>query len=132
MKSIDGFNLNGSVWIKLLLLIRLFYAILNVWPWIKIGIFLSSWWSVVPSFRSWSFQFSLYRAYTVSCHIFLLCDNTTLNFELRPWKTIGWSIDSGTNGSFCILLTISYYVTIRPWPLNLKNNSLLPLIMLQM
>ena len=38
---------------------------------------------------SWSFRFSLYPAYNVSCHVFLLhvCDNTTLSFDLRPWKS---------------------------------------------
>ena len=40
----------------------------------------------------------MYPAYNVSCHIFILCDNTTLSFDHRPWKTLGifllswWSI----------------------------------------
>ena len=143
-------------------------------------------------------KFSLYLAYSVSRHAFLLCDNTTLSFDLRPWKSISiflsfrWSIlpswlmvhsvswlrftimwqyeldlsplkqeatviwhkycqygvkcysinqsinqsvkplmvfnctklyDPGSNDSFSVLLTtFSYYVTIRPLPLTLKNN----------
>ena len=114
----------------------------DLWPWITIGIFLLSWWSLVPSCKilelmvqpiscllcfptvtirpwplttnlekqlsssshhvdqlyqvvwSWSLRFILYPAYNV----FLLCDNTTLTFDQRPWKRISiflsswWSI----------------------------------------
>ena len=40
--------------------------------------------------QSRSFRFSLYIAY----NLFLLCDNTTLTFDHRPWKTIGIFLSS--------------------------------------
>ena len=53
---------------------------------------------------------------SVSClecnfHVFLLCDNTTLTFHFRPWKTIGNFLTScWSNISSCEILE----QTVRP------------------
>ena len=80
--------------------------------------------------KSWSFRFSLYSVYNVSCHVFLLWDYTTLTFDLRPWKRgilLSWNplsqlLDPVTNGSVCILPTI--YTCILPRFLPCDNTTL--------
>ena len=94
-----------------------------------------------------AFWFSLYPAYNVSCHVFLLCDNTTLTFNHRLWKTIRiflsscWSIVPSCMIVEQMVQYVSSLKFILPrfptmwkfnldlWPTILNNKMRLPRIM---
>ena len=52
-------------------------------------------------------KFNLNPSNSVCCHVFLLCDNATLRFDLRPWKSLSvflsswWSISPS-----CVILDL--------------------------
>ena len=90
---------------------------------------------------------SLYSAYNVSCHVFLLCDNSTFSLGPGSWKTKDisllslWSIvpcciflEPTVHFSSClqrILLrfpTFWQYVVLELWPPTLKNYKHISLI----
>ena len=109
-----GFNLNGSVCIKLLLPIRLFLVILWPWPWITLVIFLFSWWSVNQVVRF------CFKAQFVSCLQRIQSRFLTMwQYQHLPLiMVINYTnlCDPGAYSSLCILPTLSYYVTIQLWP----------------
>ena len=105
------------------------YYDLDLWPWIRICIFLLSWWHIVSFYKILELLIQ-----SVSClqHI-LSCFPTMWQFDLDLWPpTIKITkllplimvinctklYDSGAwTVSFCPLPTkCPYYVMIRPWP----------------
>ena len=81
-KRIYGFNLNGSVLIKLPLLKRLFQVKLWPWPWITIGIFLS----LYQVIRSLSFRFSLPTMYPVTISYYVTGQPWAMTSDLDKRK----------------------------------------------
>ena len=111
---------------------------LDLWPWKKISILHSSWLSVVQSCKILDIMVQSHPAYNV----FLLCDNTTLTSD--PWPStidiflsLYWSIVSSCkileltlHSESCLQhFPTTMYVTKRLWPLTLKNDRHLSLIM---
>ena len=101
------------------------YYDLDLWFWISIGIFLLSWWSVVPSCNimklsvqsvSWLQRFPTMWQYNLDLWPLILKNNTHLPLIMVINCTKLY--DHGAYGSFCILpKPFSFYVTIRPWSL---------------
>ena len=106
-----------------------------------INIFLLSWRSIAPRCKiSWCFRFSL-SVYNVSCKVFLPWNKTTLNFDLRPSKTIEhlfsswWSIVPSCMILELMLHSVSclqrfptmWQYNLDHWPPILKNDRHLPL-----
>ena len=118
-------------------------------PWITIGIFLLSWWSIVPSCTILELSVQ-----SVSCLQRILSRFPTMwQYDLDLWLTtlknnrhlpinadpLNRVLDLGTNGSVCILHTM-YPVRLSRFTMwqydidlcspTLKNKRVLPLIML--